>query len=129
MSSYTSAMARCGSVMGGYKRIQLGCALAIACCLALVFACGVGAVAAQSGIVRLPDLDIRLGRVRVVAATGEIRTITCPAYRSCSNANLVITRERFYNVWLAVRLARPQNLRDLGKRVFSLPLEVNTAPR
>ena len=128
-SSYASVIERCGSVMGGYKRIQLGCALAIACCLVLVFACGSGAAAAHRGMVTLPDLDIRVGRVRVVAYTGEIRTMTCPAYRSCLNADLIITTERFYDVWVAVRLARPKNLRDLGKRLFSLPLEGNTVPR
>jgi hypothetical protein len=105
------------------RHIQIGCTVAAACCLAVVLACGVGALAVQRSALALPDMDVRIGQLRFVAYTGTIRTTTCPAFRSCTDANIITTTQRFYDVWVAVRIKQPANRRDLGRRVLRLAID------
>jgi hypothetical protein len=97
-------------------RLGQNLVVAVALSLLLLIVGGVGlGVGIRQGAVVPPDLNVSLNRLHIVAYTTD--PIECRPYLPCSGP----TRD-YYVVWV-FREPAPDDLRDTGRRILTVPLQ------
>jgi len=98
------------------KHVGQSLAVAVTLSLALLIA-GVSGfeVAIQQGVIALPDLDVQISGLRIVAYTTG--TSECPPYPYCS-----YSRRNQYVVWVFQKTA-PDHLNGTDSRKLIIPLK------
>jgi hypothetical protein len=115
-----------GNTEASMRRAHLGVVLASALgagMVLLVAATMVFGIAIQRNLIAPPELDVRPGRVHLVASTTH--TPDCVRYlTSCPPELIALPRQDFYVIWVLTRTGQPAppDERETGTRLLTLPL-------